>query len=102
MVALTMLCLNQQSCFCLDWLESLMLQQSKFKRFTTSSITRRNLADCAVAAEELWWRDTLDSPAGAKELWWKTLDSAALKQSSVSFFNVEKSETAVSRWARAS
>ncbi|PRQ46875.1 hypothetical protein RchiOBHm_Chr2g0093701 [Rosa chinensis] len=48
-----------------------------------------------------WWRDTLDSPAGAKELWWKTLDSAALKQSSVSLFNVEKSETAVSRWARA-
>ncbi|KAL6226711.1 hypothetical protein ACLB2K_000672 [Fragaria x ananassa] len=63
--------------------------------------TRRNLADCAVVAEELWWRGTLDSPAGAKELWWKALDSAALKQSSVSFFNVEKPETAVSRWARA-
>ncbi|XP_050388202.1 IQ domain-containing protein IQM1 [Argentina anserina] len=63
--------------------------------------TRRNLADCAVVAEELWWRRTLDSPAGPKEMWWKTLESAALKQSSVSFFNVEKPETAVSRWARA-
>ena len=32
---------------------------------------------------------------------WKALDFAALKRSSVSFFNVEKPETAVSRWARA-
>ena len=32
---------------------------------------------------------------------WKAWDFAALKQSSVSFFNVEKHETAVSRWARA-
>ncbi|KAI3814476.1 hypothetical protein L1987_14116 [Smallanthus sonchifolius] len=48
--------------------------------------TRRNLADCAVVVEELWW---------------KALDFAALDRSSVSFFNVEKPETAVSRWARA-
>ncbi|XP_076886786.1 IQ domain-containing protein IQM1-like [Bidens hawaiensis] len=48
--------------------------------------TRRNLADCAVVIEELWW---------------KALDFAALDRSSVSFFNVEKHETAVSRWARA-
>ncbi|CAA2959676.1 Hypothetical predicted protein [Olea europaea subsp. europaea] len=48
--------------------------------------TRRNLADCAVVVEELWW---------------KTLDSAALKQSSISFFNKVEHETAVSRWARA-
>ncbi|KAI3787108.1 hypothetical protein L1987_41322 [Smallanthus sonchifolius] len=48
--------------------------------------TRRNLADCAVVVEELWW---------------KALDFAALDRSSVSFFNVEKHETAVSRWARA-
>ncbi|CAI9759610.1 unnamed protein product [Fraxinus pennsylvanica] len=48
--------------------------------------TRRNLADCAVIVEELWW---------------KTLDSAALKQSSISFFNKVEPETAVSRWARA-
>lgn len=32
---------------------------------------------------------------------WKALDFAALKQSSVSFFESDKSETAVSRWARA-
>ena len=32
---------------------------------------------------------------------WKAWDFAALKQSSVSFYNVEKHETAVSRWARA-
>ena len=32
---------------------------------------------------------------------WKALDFAALDRSSVSFFNVEKHETAVSRWARA-
>ncbi|GFZ08516.1 calmodulin-binding family protein [Actinidia rufa] len=48
--------------------------------------TRRNLADCAVVVEELWW---------------KALDFAALKRSSVSFFNVTKPETAASRWSRA-
>lgn len=32
---------------------------------------------------------------------WKALDFAALKRSSVSFFDVHKQETAVSRWARA-
>ncbi|AEE86165.1 calmodulin-binding family protein [Arabidopsis thaliana] len=48
--------------------------------------TRRNLADCAVVVEELWWR---------------TLEGAALDLSSVSFFGEEKHETAVSKWARA-
>ncbi|ESQ53849.1 hypothetical protein EUTSA_v10025033mg [Eutrema salsugineum] len=48
--------------------------------------TRRNLADCAVLVEELWW---------------KTLDAAALNLSSVSFFEEEKHEPAVSKWARA-
>ncbi|XP_058068920.1 IQ domain-containing protein IQM1-like [Magnolia sinica] len=48
--------------------------------------TRRSLADCAVVVEELWW---------------KALDFAALKRSSVSFFDIEKPETAVSRWSRA-
>ncbi|CAL9157753.1 IQ domain-containing protein IQM4 [Musa acuminata AAA Group] len=48
--------------------------------------TRRNLADCAVVVEELWW---------------KALDFASLKSSSVSFFRVEKPETAVSKWTRA-
>jgi len=32
---------------------------------------------------------------------WKTLDAAALNLSSVAFFEEEKHETAVSKWARA-
>ncbi|XXG57108.1 hypothetical protein AAC387_Pa03g4346 [Persea americana] len=58
----------------------------KLQKVYKSYRTRRNLADCAVVVEELWW---------------KALDFAALKHSSVSFFDVKKPETAVSRWARA-
>jgi hypothetical protein len=32
---------------------------------------------------------------------WKLLDFALLKRSSVSFFDIEKPETAVSKWSRA-
>ncbi|GMI73031.1 IQ-motif protein 1, embryo sac development arrest 39 [Hibiscus trionum] len=59
---------------------------TKLQKFYKSYRTRRNLADCAVVVEELWW---------------KALEFAALRRSSVSFFNSDKSETAVSRWARA-
>ncbi|KAG6471219.1 hypothetical protein ZIOFF_072320 [Zingiber officinale] len=59
---------------------------TKLQKVYKSYRTRRNLADCAVVIEELWW---------------KALDFASLKHSSVSFFDVEKPQTAVSRWARA-
>ncbi|KAL4198544.1 hypothetical protein AMTRI_Chr03g46430 [Amborella trichopoda] len=58
----------------------------KLQKVYKSYRTRRNLADCAVVAEELWW---------------KALEFAALKRSSVSFFDIGKSESAVSKWSRA-
>ncbi|EYU20345.1 hypothetical protein ABFS82_01G012000 [Erythranthe guttata] len=59
---------------------------TKVQKVYKSYRTRRNLADCAVVVEELWW---------------KALDSAALDISSISFFNINEHETAASRWYRA-
>ncbi|KAL8217114.1 hypothetical protein R6Q57_023951 [Mikania cordata] len=58
----------------------------KLQKTYKSFRTRRQLADCAILVEHRWW---------------KLLDFAMLKCSSVSFFEIEKPETAVSRWSRA-
>ncbi|KAK4492211.1 hypothetical protein RD792_003011 [Penstemon davidsonii] len=58
----------------------------KLQKVYKSFRTRRKLADCAVLIEQSWW---------------KLLDFAELKHSSISFFDLEKHETAVSRWSRA-
>ncbi|CAI8602305.1 unnamed protein product [Vicia faba] len=58
----------------------------KLQKVYKSFRTRRQLADCAVLAEQRWWR---------------ALDFAELKRSSISFFDIEKPETAISRWSRA-
>ncbi|PRQ35732.1 hypothetical protein RchiOBHm_Chr5g0083171 [Rosa chinensis] len=58
----------------------------KLQKVYKSFRTRRKLADCAVLVEQSWW---------------KLLDFAELKRSSISFFEIEKHETAISRWSRA-
>ncbi|KDP42106.1 hypothetical protein JCGZ_01894 [Jatropha curcas] len=55
----------------------------KLQKVYKSFRTRRKLADCAVLVEQSWW---------------KLLDFAELKHSSISFFDIEKHETAISRW----
>ncbi|PQM40862.1 IQ domain-containing protein IQM6 [Prunus yedoensis var. nudiflora] len=58
----------------------------KLQKVYKSFRTRRQLADCAILVEQRWW---------------KALDFAELKRSSISFFDIQKPETAVSRWSRA-
>ncbi|KAM1118635.1 hypothetical protein ACFX2I_042921 [Malus domestica] len=56
---------------------------TKLQKVCKGYRTRCNLAEAAVVVEELWW---------------KAVDFAALKQGSISFFDSEENETAVSRW----
>ncbi|TKY47849.1 hypothetical protein E2542_SST29910 [Spatholobus suberectus] len=58
----------------------------KLQKVYKSFRTRRKLADCAILIEQSWWN---------------LLDFAELKRSSISFFNIDKHETAISRWSRA-
>ncbi|XP_047322794.1 IQ domain-containing protein IQM2-like [Impatiens glandulifera] len=58
----------------------------KLQKVYKSFRTRRKLADCAVLIEQSWW---------------KLLDFAELKRSSISYFDIEKRESAISRWSRA-
>ncbi|XWS73429.1 hypothetical protein CRYUN_Cryun02cG0127500 [Craigia yunnanensis] len=62
--------------------EAAIRLQKVYKSFRT----RRKLADCAVLLGQSWW---------------KLLDFAELKRSSISFFDIDKHETAISRWSRA-
>ncbi|KAG0492713.1 hypothetical protein HPP92_006111 [Vanilla planifolia] len=57
----------------------------KLKKVYKSFRTRRQLADCVVLEEQRW----------------KLFDFALLESSSVSFFNKEKPESAISMWFRA-
>ncbi|KAK4789887.1 hypothetical protein SAY86_017191 [Trapa natans] len=59
---------------------------TKLQKVYRSFRTRRKLADCVVLLAQSWW---------------EVLDSVELKRSSVSFFDVEKHEKAISRWSRA-
>ncbi|RDX71617.1 IQ domain-containing protein IQM2, partial [Mucuna pruriens] len=73
-----------------QWDQAALKLQKVYKSFRT----RRQLADCAVLAEQRWLVST-HVPG------WKVLDFAELKRSSISFFDIEKPETAISRWSRA-
>ncbi|EPS73557.1 hypothetical protein M569_01199 [Genlisea aurea] len=70
----------------LDPAKNRHLAALKLQKTYKSFRTRRQLADCAVLVEQRWW---------------KLLDFAELKHSSVSFFEMDKHETALSRWSRA-
>ncbi|CAN1841734.1 IQ domain-containing protein IQM2 [Linum perenne] len=68
----------------------------KLQKVYKSFRTRRKLADCAVLVEQSWSKCEVVTCFR-----WKLLDFAELKHSSISFFDIEKHETAISRWSRA-
>lgn len=99
----------------------------KLQKVYKSFRTRRQLADCAVLVEQRWFvsifvcnllkilnmfmsiypfksrsgKDLEFSFPKSSLNRWKLLDFAELKRSSISFFDIEKPETAISRWSRA-
>lgn len=99
----------------------------KLQKVYKSFRTRRQLADCAVLVEQRWFvskfvcnllkilnmfmsiypfksrsdKDLEFSCPKSSLNRWKLLDFAELKRSSISFFDIEKPETAISRWLRA-
>ena len=88
----------------------------KLQKTYKSFRTRRQLADCAILVEHRWlvihfcfhlsckWVQIFMHRLQVQAFFvyrWKLLDFAVLKCSSVSFFEIEKPETAVSRWSRA-
>lgn len=91
----------------------------KLQKVYKSFRTRRKLADCAVLVEQSWYalssfcsnisicnnKVTMflscSNEAFCVYFRWKLLDFAELKRSSISFFEIEKHESAISRWSRA-
>ncbi|KVI08319.1 hypothetical protein Ccrd_013312, partial [Cynara cardunculus var. scolymus] len=79
----------------------------KLQKVYKSFRTRRKLADCAVQIEQSlyvlfviqYFFNLFVVFSGIQK--WKLLDFAELKRSSISFFNLDKQETAFSRWSRA-
>ncbi|KAA3464019.1 IQ domain-containing protein IQM6-like [Gossypium australe] len=73
----------------------------KLQKVYRSFRTRRQLADCAVVAEQQWLVSIHHCDYQTFLSSWKLLDFVELKRSSISFFEIEKPESAVSRWFRA-
>ena len=96
---------------CLDPTNPKHIAAMKLQKVYKSFRTRRKLADCAVLVEQSWyvlacvfalrWIYFMLVYNGDLCCRWKLLDFAELKRSSISFFGIEKHETALSRWARA-